>query len=219
VKSHRWLRRLLKTAGYLCVWFLAIGVAAGLNSVAAALIAIGGLIAPVALWDWRFARRLNSRRPQHIVAALRKTPTVRVSLPGGMSSTWDPTQGMYGLIGGPGEAEYRMADDTSVHFSYRGRWGEGEAIAVIPAVLIAGTTEAARYASAKRGLLRVLVAFYGLLPAAFVLGYLMLGGHGQARAEHGAIAVAVVFGPYVVGARVLSLYGAIGSRTRRHRAE
>lgn len=157
-----------------------------------------GLVAPMLLWEWRFARRMNSRQPGHIVAALRKVPMVQVNLPHAMSSTWDPTQGMLGRISGPGVAEYRMADDTSVHFSYHGQWGTREATATIPAVLIAGTPAAAMFASAKRRILGTVFAFYGLLPAVFAVGYFLFGGRDEARVEHASIAVVTVLCPYVV---------------------
>ena len=198
MKSHRWLRRLLGTVGYVVVWFLALGVAAGSSDLAAGLIFTCGLVAPLLLWEWRFARRMNGRRPRYIVAALRKTPTLQVSLPRGLSSTWDPTQGLTGLISGPGVAEYRMAGDTSVRFTYRGRWGVREATVTIPAVLIAGTPEAASFASAKRRILSTIFAFYGLLPAVFVVGYFVFGGRGVARVEHASIAVVVVLCLYIV---------------------
>jgi hypothetical protein len=198
VKAHRWLRRLLVTVGYVVVWFLAIGVAAGGSDLAALLTFTCGLFAPLLLWVWRFARRSNSRRPGHIVAALRRVPMVQVNLPRGMSSTWDPTQGLLGRISGPGVAEYRMAGDTSVHFSYRGRWGSREATATIPAVLISGTREAAVFASAKRWILGTVFAFCGLLPAVFVVGYFLFGGRGEARVEHASIAVVVALCLYVV---------------------
>jgi len=205
VKSHRWLRRLLGTVGYGFVWFLAIGIAAGSSDLAAGLAFTCGLVAPLLLWEWRFARRLHSRRPGHIVAALRRAPMVQVSLPRGMSSTWDPTQGLLGLISGPGVAEYRMAGDTSVHFSYRGRWGSREATATIPAALIAGTPEAALFASAKRRVLSTIFAFYGLLPAVFVVGYFLFGGRGEARVEHASTAVVVVLCMYIVATRSLGM--------------
>jgi len=198
VKSHRWLRRLLGAVGYTVVWFLAIGVAAGSSDLAATLTFTCGLVAPLLLWEWRFARRMNSRRPGHIVAALRTAPMVQVNLPHAMSSTWDPTQGMLGRISGPGVAEYRMAGDTSVHFSYRGRWGPREATATIPAVLIAGTPAAALLTSAKRRILGTMFAFYGLLPAVVAAGYFLFGGRGEARVEHASIAVVAVLCLYVV---------------------
>ena len=177
---------------------MAIGVAAGSSDLAAGLTFACGLIAPLALWEWRFARRLNSRRPGHIVAALRRVPMVRVNLPHGMSSTWDPTQGLLGRISGPGVAEYRMSGDTSVHFTYRGRWGLREATATIAAVLIAGTPASALFASAKRRILGTIFAFYGLLPAVFVVGYFLFGGRGEARVKHASIAVVVVLCLYII---------------------
>jgi len=180
------------------VWFLAIGVAAGGSDLAAGLTFACGLVAPLLLWEWRFVRRVNSRRPGHIVAALGRAAMVQVNLRRGMSSTWDPTRGLLGRIAGPGMAEYRMAGDTSVHFSYRGRWGSREATATSPAVLIAGTPAAALFASAKRRLLGTFVAFYGLLPAVFAAGYFLFGGRGEARVEHASIAVVVVLCLYIV---------------------
>lgn len=198
MKSHRWLRWLLGTVGYAVAWFVAIGVASGVSDLAAMLTFICGLVAPVLLWEWRFARRMNSRRPGHIVAALRTAPVVQVNLPGVMSSTWDPTHGLLGRIAGPGVAEYRMAGDTSVRFTYHGRWGPREATATIPAALIAGTPAAALFASAKRRIVGVMLAFYVLLPAVFAAGYFVFGGRGEARVEHASIAVVAVLCLYVV---------------------
>jgi cytochrome c biogenesis protein CcdA len=216
VTSHRWLRLLLLSIAYLVVFVVVLGIAAEASDLAAGVVFAAGVALPMFFAEWRFLRELNARRPEHIVAALRKGQDVRVDLPRASSSAWEPGRGLFGRVSGPGVAEYHLVDDTSVQFRYRGRWGDRAAVTALPPVLVSGTPEAVRASSAKRRMLGAVLVFYLLLPAGFVVGYFGFGGHGSARAEHGSIAVLAVLGLYVIASRAASF--ALLARRRRQRS-
>lgn len=202
---HRWQRRSLATLTYLAAWFIATVAAIGLGDAPGAFVAALGAVGPFIYWEWRLLGRVNCRDPERIMKRLQQGQArVELRLSSGMSSAWDPTQGLYGQVSGPGVVTYSLVNDSTVHFTYKGRWGERDVTTSVPPMLIPGTPEAIRAAAAGRQITIALLIFPVGLPTVFAISYFVRVGSRSARVGHAFIAVLLLIVVFVVGSRVLS---------------
>lgn len=165
--------------------------------------AIAGLVialivaGTIGRWEWRVLRGASA---ESVIRHLRHCPNSEYTVQlGSLGQAWDPAPRPSGstafpFVYGPGTASYRLTGDGQITLTFARTTGaEHRAIGPVPARLVSGTPEAARWRRIKRQLWFAVGAYPCGGAVGFVVGYFVTAATSSLRLQRGLLGAGIGF--------------------------